>query len=92
MGQIVGRYSDANGSHGFLYSNGTYTTLDDPLAANGTQAFGINDSGQIVGYYSDASFTEHGFLLTTAANPAPPAGMPTVPRKAAPVMLLLAMS
>ncbi len=34
----------------------TYTTLDDPLATTtlGTEAFGINDSGQIVGrYYSN---------------------------------------
>src|SRR5256884_7445278 len=30
-GQIVGQYTDAsNQVHGFLYSNGTYTTLDDP--------------------------------------------------------------
>ena len=30
----------------------TYTTLDDPSANNNTQAFGINASGQIVGFYS----------------------------------------
>jgi hypothetical protein len=29
----------------------TYITLDDPLAPSGTVASGINDSGQIVGYY-----------------------------------------
>jgi hypothetical protein len=29
----------------------TYTTIDDPLATNGTDAFGINDNGQIVGQY-----------------------------------------
>jgi probable HAF family extracellular repeat protein len=30
-GQIVGNYTDTHGTfHGFLYSNGTYTTLDDP--------------------------------------------------------------
>ena len=33
-GQIAGYYLDSsNSSHGFLYSGGTYTTLDDPLAA-----------------------------------------------------------
>ena len=37
------------------YSGGTYTTLDDPLATNGTFAFGINALGQIVGAYRDAS-------------------------------------
>ena len=39
----------------------TYTTLDDPLANNNTQAFGINASGQIVGTYSG-----HGFLKSRA--------------------------
>jgi probable HAF family extracellular repeat protein len=60
-GQIVGEYIDAsNHTHGFLYSNGTYTTLDGPLAT-GTIALGINDLGQVVGSYNDASGT-HGFL------------------------------
>ena len=50
--------------HGFLYSGGTYTTIDDPLATNGTVATGINNSGQIVGYYTDSNGTRHGFLRT----------------------------
>ena len=55
-GQIVGSYRDASGAlHGFLYNPSgifnTYTTLDDPLATNGTFASGINDMGQIVGTY-----------------------------------------
>jgi probable HAF family extracellular repeat protein len=37
-GQIVGYYATANVEHGFLYSGGTYTTLDDPLANGQTQA------------------------------------------------------
>ena len=42
----------------------TYTTIDDPSATNGTYAFGINDLGQIVGYYSDLSNYVHGFLYS----------------------------
>ena len=38
-----------------------YTTLDDPKATNGTQAFGINNAGQIVGGYN---IFAHGFLLS----------------------------
>jgi hypothetical protein len=68
----VGHYN--NGLHGFLYRGGTYTTLDDPLATNGTIAAGINASGQIVGQYTDASNHIHGFLLTITPNPPPPAG------------------
>jgi hypothetical protein len=61
------------GFHGFLYSNGTYTTLDDPLGTN-TEALGINDAGQIVGFYTDSGLRGHGFLLTITPNPAAPAG------------------
>jgi hypothetical protein len=38
-----------------------YFTLNDPLATNGTKAYGINDMGQIVGDYSTAGGI-HGFL------------------------------
>jgi probable HAF family extracellular repeat protein len=59
-GQIVGYYFNA-GHHGFLYSNGNFTTLDDPQAAGvGTNAHGINASGQIVGSYNDGN--SNGFL------------------------------
>jgi len=34
-GQIVGRYQDPGGLHGFLYSGGNYVTLDDPVAPRG---------------------------------------------------------
>ena len=61
-GQIAGTYVNNGGSHGFLLSGGTYSTLDDPLATNGTFAQGINASGQIVGYYQDAAAIMHGFL------------------------------
>ena len=71
-GQVVGAYGDigGNGSHGFLYSGGSYTTIDDPLGIKvisgphnipTTEAFGINNLGQIVGLYEDNSGI-HGFL------------------------------
>src|SRR5437899_13044750 len=44
-----------------------YTTLDDPLAganAAGTAATGINDTGQIVGWYEDGSGGLHSFLYS----------------------------
>ena len=41
----------------------SYATFDVPFAgANSTQASRINDAGQIVGSYSDASGFHHGFL------------------------------
>ena len=89
-GQIVGIYSTqasvSTGStgvvHSFVLSNGHYTTLDDPNAGTGanqgTFAEGINDYGQITGYYVDAEGATHGFLLshghyTTLNDPDPAA-------------------
>jgi probable HAF family extracellular repeat protein len=40
----------------------SFTTIDVPGALY-TYPTGINDSGQIVGFYRDASSTLHGFLL-----------------------------
>ncbi len=40
--------------HGFLYSGGKYTTLDEPLATNGTFGRAINVNGDIVGLYIDS--------------------------------------
>src|SRR5262249_15848539 len=58
----------------FLYSGGTYTTLDDPLASAGTEGHGINAAGQIAGsFFTDATHG-HGFLEITVPNPPPPAG------------------
>jgi probable HAF family extracellular repeat protein len=42
----------------------TYTTLDDPSAAEGTFAYGINNSGQIVGYYQDSNLNKLGFVYS----------------------------
>ncbi len=57
-GQIVGDYYNSAGLHGFLYSNGVYTTIDavgvpQTNVGGGTSPSGINEAGQIVGYYSD---------------------------------------
>ena len=53
----------ANTFHAFLLDDGEFTTID-PSGASGelTFAIGINDHGQIVGYYVDACGTLHGFL------------------------------
>jgi hypothetical protein len=41
-----------------------FNTFDDPSASTGTtQAIGVNDTDQIVGYYNNA-IGRHGFLLS----------------------------
>jgi hypothetical protein len=64
-GQVVGTYVDekSDNRHGFLLSQGTYTTLDVPNAVL-TVAQGINNAGVIVGLYVDTSGNQHGFVLS----------------------------
>src|SRR5262249_42587592 len=75
-GQIVGWFSNSDAvghPHGFLYSNGMYTTFDVPFSS-GMNPWGINNLGQIVGDYIDGNMQEHNFLYsngvyTTFNNP-----------------------
>ena len=72
-GQVVGVYSTANGAppmHGFVYNsaNGHFRTVDDPDGVNGglstTTVNGINNLGQIVGFYVDKTGNTDGFIGT----------------------------
>lgn len=71
-GVIVGEYRDANPvRHGYLLNNGTFTSFDDPDAAQlpvtatnvGTIPRHINSSGAVAGYFSDANGVRHAFIL-----------------------------
>jgi probable HAF family extracellular repeat protein len=60
-GQIVGQNTSNN--HGVLYSNGTWTDLGGgPPGASGSAAFGINSSGQIVGFAGFPAKSYHPFI------------------------------
>jgi probable HAF family extracellular repeat protein len=63
LGEIVGGYNDASGnSNGFLYANGHYTTIDDPLGVQ-TVVEGISQNGEyLTGYYITKSGAEYGFV------------------------------
>jgi probable HAF family extracellular repeat protein len=62
-GQIVGTYNDATGSHGYLDSGGSFTSINVPVpGATETFASGVNAGGQIVGSYDDATGRGHGYL------------------------------
>ena len=65
-GTVSGSFMDKNRySHGFLYNNGVYTTIDDPNAPsydNGTFLTGTNNSGITVGYYQGSDSAYHGFI------------------------------
>ncbi len=67
MGVVVGNQG--------IWQSGVITPLNDPNAApNSTAAMGINNSGEIVGYYTDSSGDQHGFIyqsgtFTTVDDP-----------------------
>jgi uncharacterized membrane protein len=61
IGEIVGNYWN-EGDHGFLLSNGIFSSIDYPIASD-TFVRDINNNGQIVGRY-DVRGRRHGFLAT----------------------------
>ena len=72
LNQIVGNFSSTTGVHGFLTTDlgATYSQIDFPGATR-TEARAINDAGQIVGDYYDASNVQHGFLATPELSTVP---------------------
>src|SRR2546425_1179381 len=81
-GAIAGFTRDANNArHGFLRApDGTFTIFDDPNAGScsascgnigngqGTRAFAINPSGQIVGSYTDNIGRCHGYVRAASGT------------------------
>ncbi|WP_341312024.1 hypothetical protein WN982_10880 [Paraburkholderia sp. IMGN_8] len=65
QGQVVGIQVDSGGAmHGFLLSNGQYSSVDFP-GAIATEALAINNAPVpvIVGNFTDATGVTHGFVL-----------------------------
>jgi hypothetical protein len=78
-GMVVGSFVDGNGlTNGLVYNllSNTWQTADDPNASatpafdvTGTTINGINDKGQLVGFFSDGT-NVNGFLATPTPEPA----------------------
>lgn len=64
---LVGNYVDtANVTHGFIYTGGSFVTIDNPNATE-TIPQDVNNLGQVVGQYNDANEVTHGFLWSNGA-------------------------
>jgi probable HAF family extracellular repeat protein len=61
-GTVVGHYEDPNVplTHGFIFHNGQWATLDYPNAPD-TQLIGITNAGKVIGYVQTNTFT--GYFL-----------------------------
>jgi probable HAF family extracellular repeat protein len=64
---VVGSYEPIAGITGFIFRDNTLLPLSFPASIT-TEAYGINDARQVVGYFIDQNDATHGFLWT------PPAG------------------
>ena len=60
-GVITGYYNDIAGTHGFVDTNGAFTSFDCTGSAGLTNAHAINNNGEIVGVCDNGSGS-HGFL------------------------------
>src|SRR5271166_1450170 len=69
--EIVGDYTDSMGvMHGFTYLGGVFQTVDDPAGVAGSTVInGINDLGQLAGFYTDANDNVIGFVATPTPEP-----------------------
>jgi len=76
-GQIAGFYHGGGSARAFLYANGAMIDLNTLLPANSgwdlEEAYGINDSGLVVGI-GGKDGTIHGFLLDASGAAAPEPG------------------
>ncbi len=77
-GLVAGSFADANGNNGLVYNlvTNTWQTVNDPnqsftaaFGVSGTFINGINDMGDLVGFYSDGTHV-NGMLATPTPEPA----------------------
>lgn len=62
---LVGVGCAGNDYHSFIYDSGTRTLQDlGGLLGCSSQAFAINDAGQVAGYFTDSTGNSHAYLYT----------------------------
>ena len=75
-GEIVGSFIDVGGAvHGFIFNRGKFSQFDAPGSSQtpafgvaGTFINGVNDLGEIVGFFSDG-MKVHGFVELLETRP-----------------------
>ena len=55
-------------NHGFAYVDGVFVPIDPPGAA-GSAGFGINDNNVVVGLWTDAGGSTHGYIGQLVPEP-----------------------
>lgn len=65
-GRVAGHFTDTVSRHGFICDGSGYTIIDLP-GATATFIEGMNDLGDVAGYFDDGSNQRKGFLKTAAS-------------------------
>ncbi len=68
-GELAGTMSGPSGFQGFVDENSVFSTVFVP-GSFGTQVTGLNDLGQVVGFYFDSTGGTHAFEATPVPEPA----------------------
>jgi hypothetical protein len=71
--EVVGTFTVGSGSsaqmHGFTWTpRGGFVAIDDPQGMGTTTINGVNDAGDLVGFYVDAAGNTDGMLITPVHN------------------------
>lgn len=61
-GLVVGAYTIGNRTFGFTWSRGHFRTVNDPNGVGTTVITGINNAGDLVGFYTDRHGNTNGLL------------------------------
>jgi Cu/Zn superoxide dismutase len=86
--EVVGTYTVGSGSnaatHGFTWTpQGGFHTVDDPQGPGATTINGVNDHGDLVGFYTDSKGNTDGFMATPAVASAEHLQLQTMPQGSA---------
>jgi hypothetical protein len=65
-------YTLKKSTYGFAYSEGVFRSISDPNGVGSTVVNGLNNTGAIVGFYTDAKGNTDGFVAEVHV-----AGIPT---------------
>lgn len=63
-GLVVGTFTIGGSTFGFTWSQGRFHTVNDPNGNGSTSIAGVNNAGDLVGFYNDSHGNTNGFLAT----------------------------
>jgi hypothetical protein len=66
--EVVGVYMVGSATHGFIFDDGRFESVDDPEGVGTTTVNGVNDRVELVGFYVDRAGNTDGFAALRTSN------------------------